>query len=190
LDTRRNILDTAMRLFLDCGYSKVTVADIAAAASLASPTVYASTGGKAAILATLIEESMSDANVDETLSGVRKSRSGEEVLRVAAHGVRLDNERYHDIVQVMKDAAAVDAAAAEILARSDTGYREALGQIARRLRMLKALKDAVTEASATDILWFYLGHEAWHLLVADRRWSWDHAEQWLTAQAAGALIKP
>jgi AcrR family transcriptional regulator len=178
-----------MRLFLERGYGIVTVADIAAEASLATPTVYGSTGGKAAILATIIEESMRDPIVDETLSAVRKSASGDEVLRIAGHGVRVDKERYHDIVQVMKNAAGVDGAAADILARSDAGYREALAEIARRLRSLKALRRGITEVRATDILWFFLGHEAWHLLVAGREWSWADAEEWLTAQAAAALLK-
>ena len=178
-----------MRLFLERGYGKVTVADIAADTALASPTVYASTGGKSAILGTLIEESMSDPIVNETLSAVGKSESGDEVLRIAAHGVRLDIERYHDIIQVMKHAASLDDDAADILTRSDRGYRAALGEVARHLDTLKALKGGVTEARATDILWFLLGHEAWHLLVAERQWSWDEAEQWLTEQAAAALLK-
>jgi AcrR family transcriptional regulator len=188
-DTRRNILDTAMRLFLEHGYGKVTVNDIAAEASLAVATVYASAGGKAAILSTLIDEAMGDPIVEETLSAVRKSRSGEEVLEAAVHGIRVDNERYHDVVEVMKNAAAVDAAATDILQRSDTGYRQALRQIARRLRTLKALKAGVSEGRATDILWFYVGREAWHLLVADRQWPWDEAEQWLRDRTAEALIK-
>jgi AcrR family transcriptional regulator len=189
LNTRKKILETAMRLFLDHGYGKVTVGDIAATASLALPTVYASTGGKAAILATLIEEAMRDPIVDQTLSAVRKSKSGEEVLGVCARGVRTDNERYHDIIEVMKYAAAVDANATDILQRSDAGYREALGQIARRLRTLEVLPAGVTEAKATDILWFYFGREAWHLLVADRGWPWDDAEQWLLTQATFALVR-
>ena len=57
-ETRRNILDTAMSLFLEHGYGKVTVNDIAAAASMAAATVYASAGGKAAILSTLIDAAM------------------------------------------------------------------------------------------------------------------------------------
>jgi AcrR family transcriptional regulator len=188
-DTRRTILDTAMRLFVERGYSKVTVNDIAAAASIATATVYASAGGKAAILATLIEEAMGDPIVEETLSAVRKSRSGEEVLRAAAHGVRVDNERYHDIIEVMKNAAALDAAATDILQRSDIGYRQALAEIARRLRTIKALKVGINEGRATDILWFFLGREAWHLLTADCRWSWDEAERWLMEQASNALVK-
>jgi hypothetical protein len=146
---------------------------------VASPTVYASTRGKAAIL---------DAILEETMSAVRRSRFGDEVIRIAAHGVRVDNERYHNVVQVMTRAAAVDADAADVLARSDAGYRDALGQIARCLRTLKALQRGVTETQTTDILWFFLGHEAWHLLVADCQWSWDDVEQWLTEQAARVLL--
>jgi AcrR family transcriptional regulator len=190
MDTRRTILDTAMRLFLEDGYGKVTVGDIASQASLAVPTVYASTGGKATILATLIEEAMQDPIVEETLSAVRKSKTGSEVLVATAHGVRIDNERYHDIIEVMKYAAAVDKRASEILAQSESGYRQALGPIARRLRALKALPTGMTEGRAIDILWFHFGPEAWHLLIAGCEWSWDDAEQWLLAQASAALIAP
>jgi AcrR family transcriptional regulator len=189
LDTRRSILDAAMRLFLEHGYGKVTVGDIASSASLALPTVYASTGGKAAILGTLIEEAMRDPIVDETLAAVRKSKSGDDVLKIAAHGTRVDNARYHDIIEVMKYAAAVDKNATDILQQSDAGYRQALGQIAQRLRVLEALPAGMTEARATDILWFYYGREAWHLLVADRGWAWDDVEQWLLSQATAALIR-
>jgi AcrR family transcriptional regulator len=177
-----------MRLFLERGYGKVTVADIAAEAALASPTVYASTGGKAAILATLIDESMSDPLVDETLAAVNRCESGAEALRVAVHGVRLENERYHDIVQVMKNAAAIDAAATDILTQSDDGYRQALGEIASRLAALQALRAGLNKRRATDILWFYFGHEAWHLLVTRRGWSWSAAEQWLLTQGSVALL--
>lgn len=177
-----------MSLFLEHGYGKVTVNDIAAAASMAAATVYASAGGKAAILSTLIDEAMGDPIVEETLSVVRKSKTGEEVLAAAVHGTRRDNERYHDIIEVMKNAASVDAPATKILQRSDAGYRQALSQIARRMRYLKVLKAGLSEARATDILWFYVGREAWHLLVADRRWTWDAAEQWLTEQVAEALL--
>ncbi|OBK42517.1 TetR/AcrR family transcriptional regulator [Mycobacterium kubicae] len=188
LATRRKILDSAMQLFLEHGYGKVTVGDIAAAASLALPTVYASTGGKAAILGTLIDEAVKDPIVDQTLSAVRKSKSGNEILGIVAHGTRVDNERYHDIIEVLKHAAAVDANAAAILQQSNDEYRRALSHVARRLRTLKATPAGMTEARITDVLWFYFGHDPWHSLVADRGWPWDDAEQWLLAQATMALL--
>jgi hypothetical protein len=38
-------------------------------------------------------------------------------------------------------------------------------------------------------MWFFLGHQSWHMLVAGRHWSRGVAEQWLTEQAAAALLK-
>ena len=73
--TRATILATAMRLFLQHGYGKVTVNEIAQEANLAVPTVYASTGGKSAILSILIDEAMADPVVEETLSAIRKCHS-------------------------------------------------------------------------------------------------------------------
>ena len=187
-DTRATILAAAMRLFLEQGYGKVTVGDIAREATLAVPTVYASTGGKSAILATVIDAAIRDPIVEETLSAVHESRAPHDVIDLTAHGTRVDNERYHDIVQVMKAAAAIDESATEILTRSDREYRRALSRIARRLHEMDALKSGVTKQRATDILWFYFGREAWHLLVFDRHWSWDDAERWLSKQASTALI--
>jgi hypothetical protein len=42
----------------------------------------------------------------------------------------------------------------------------------------------LADRQAVDILWFYLGYEAWHVLVSERQWSWDDAELWLGEQAA------
>ena len=51
--TRQAILDAARALFIERGYARTTVADIAAAARVAVPTVYVSVGTKPAILGEL-----------------------------------------------------------------------------------------------------------------------------------------
>jgi hypothetical protein len=73
---------------------------------------------------------------------------------------------------------------------SDRRVRRALVVTSRRLRDLSALKPGLTPGKATDVLWFYLGHQAWHLLTADQGWSWDEAEQWLGEQASSAPLDP
>jgi AcrR family transcriptional regulator len=188
-ETRATILATAMRLFLEQGYGRVTVSDIAREAATAVPTVYASTGGKSAILATLIDQAMRDPVVEETLTAIRESQVAREVIRLTAHGVRTDNERYHDMIQVMVAAATIDETATATLLRSDRLYWESLAQTTARLRDLHALRPDLTFDQATDILWFYFGHRAWHLFVAERRWSWDDAERWLAGQASLALLR-
>jgi AcrR family transcriptional regulator len=184
------ILDAARRLFLGHGYGKVTVQDIACEASTAVPTVYASTGGKAAILGILIEEAMGDPIVGETLAMVDQCGDARDAIAELVHGVRVDNERYHDIVAIMKDAATLDETAAGVLERSDAYYRQCLERAVDHIRETGALGAGLTRERAADIAWFYLGHDAWNLLAVVGRWSWDDTEQWLTGQLTAALLGP
>jgi AcrR family transcriptional regulator len=187
-DTRANILTAALGLFVERGYGKVTIGDIADRAGVAMPTVYASTGGKSAILSTIINEAVRDPIVEDTLAAVRRCREPDDVIRLLAHGTRVDNQRYHDVIQVMKTAAAIDDSVAAIVIQSDREYLRALSYIARRLHEMHALRAGLTVRHATDILWFYFGHDPWQLLVFDRHWSWDDTEHWLAEHAALALI--
>ena len=189
-DTRARILDAAMRLFVDKGYGKVTVNDIAREAGVAVPTVYTSAGGKTAILATVIDEAVRDPVVDATLAAVREAREPHEVINLIANGTRVDNERYRDIIAVNRTASVVDESATEILERSNAAYRRALAEAVPRLREIKALPTHFTDERATDALWFYFGHQSWHTLVTELGWTWDEAEEWLREQAATALLKP
>jgi hypothetical protein len=91
------------------------------------------------------------------------------------------------MIEVMKTAAAIDDSATSILERSDRIYRRALGQVVPRLHELNGLQPELSKQQAVDMLWFYLGHHAWHVLVSERHWSWDAAEQWLADQATTAL---
>jgi len=189
-DTRARILDAAMRLFVGKGYGNVTVNDIAREAAVAVPTVYASAGGKTAILATIIDEAVRDPVVDATLAGVRRAGDAREAIRVLVHGVRLDNERYHDIIRVNRTAAAVDENAMEILVRSDRIYRQALADVLPRLRELAPLRDDLTDQHAADLLWFYLGHQSWLTFVVELGWTWDEVEKWLRTRVETAVLKP
>ena len=70
-----------MRLFLEHGFGKVTVVEIAKEAAVAMPTLYANIGSKATILSTLIDEAVTDPIVDETFSAILDSRSAEKSSR-------------------------------------------------------------------------------------------------------------
>ncbi|MFI6338872.1 TetR/AcrR family transcriptional regulator [Streptomyces sp. NPDC050535] len=188
--TRAAILDAATRLFLEHGYANVTVPQIAKLAGTAVPTVYASTGGKGAILTSLIEDGLQSTAAGETLALLRQTDVPREVLTAAAHGTRVDNEQHHRIVRVMVSAAHTDQHAAAALARANQAYREALAAVTQRLRELKALRPDLTPTRTTDILWFYLGHHCWHGLVVEQGWSWDTTEEWLAQQVAAALLSP
>ena len=77
--TRRRIVDAAARLFVRDGYSETSIADIAAAADVAVPTVYAGLRSKANILRAVVES---------TLRGDHEGGSLGQACRVEGDGGR------------------------------------------------------------------------------------------------------
>jgi hypothetical protein len=131
---------------------------------------------------------MSDSVAEETLAAAGATRDPREVVAVTTRGVRVDNERHFPLLRVLVTAAALEATAVETLTRADRVYREALAKVAARLKDLEVLKEGLTIDRATDILWFYLGHQSWRVYVTDCGWSWNETEEWLAGQVSTAVL--
>ena len=186
--TRAAILDTARVMFLDRGYTNVTVGDIAKAARVAVPTVYASTGGKAAILSALLEPAVHDPSVEESLAIVASAEDGARVIDATATGTRRTCERHWATLYGLMRHALTEPAAHEVIEATLASYLGALTVVADRLVALDALKPGIDRDEAIDLLWFYLGRSPWFTLVGERGWTFDRAEAWLAGAARQALL--
>jgi AcrR family transcriptional regulator len=186
--TREAIVESALALFLERGYENVTVTEIAQAASVAVPTVYASTGGKATILSTLIKPAIGDPAAHETLTAVADADEPETVIGLAAAGTRRAHERHWRVIYGLLRHTPAEAAAREVAEEGVRAYLAALDVIAGRLVELGGLRNGIDRKTAVDVLWFYLGQGAWFTLVGDRGWSFDRAETWLADSARHALL--
>jgi AcrR family transcriptional regulator len=187
--TREAILDCARRLFLVDGYANVTVADIAAAARVAVPTVYGSTGGKAAILRALLEPAVHDPAVGRTLADIAATDDPRRVVALAAAGPRDAHERHWELVWGLLHRNLAEPSAQAVLDESKADYLAVLMAVADRLIALDALKEDLDRAAAGDVLWFYLGRPGWYTLVGDRGWDFDRAEAFLAEAAQRALLR-
>ena len=170
------------------GYAATTVPQIARAAQVAVPTVYASTGGKAEILATLLEPLTNHPAAGETLSAVAACEDPVEVVRLTGEGARLTHERHSNLAFGLYPQSQAEPATARLRAEIVRAYQDALAVPADRLADLGALRPGLTRDDALDVLWFYLGHGAWNALVMDRGWTLRRARDWLTAAALAALL--
>jgi AcrR family transcriptional regulator len=187
--TRAAILQNARTLFLDRGYTAVTVSDIAEAARVAVQTVYASTGGKAAILSALLQPAVDDPSVDESLAAVASADDPRRVIDLTAAGTRRAHERHWDTVYGLVRHVPAEAEAREVIHDGITRYLTALTAVAGRLAALGALKPDIGPGEALDLLWFYLGQPPWFTLVGQRGWTFDRAEAWLATSARRALLR-
>jgi AcrR family transcriptional regulator len=186
--TRTAILTSARTMFLERGYVDVTVSDIAKAARVAVQTVYASAGGKAAILSALLQPAVESHIVDETLAAVAVADDPRRVIDLTADGTRRAHEGNWEILYGLFRHAPAETAAREVHNATITAYLDALGTIVDRLIRLNGLAPGLDRARALDLLWFYLGQSAWFTLVGDRGWSFDQAQAWLANSARHALL--
>jgi len=185
--TRAAILEASRRLFVNEGYEKVTVADIAKAARVAVPTVYGSTGGKAAILQALLQPAVEDPVVGQTLAEVAAMDDPAQVIAALAAGTRLNHERHWELIWSLYRHTLAEPCAVALYDEAKEAYLVAVTAVVDRLIALDALKPDREEA--VDVLWFYLGRPGWHIMVGDRGWDFDRAQAWLAAQARQALLR-
>lgn len=185
--TREAILSHARELFLRRGYAATTVPEIARAAQVATQTVYASAGGKAAMFTELLEPAINDPIAAEAMTAARQAEDPERVLELCATAARCGQERYWDIVYGLMRRPPDDELAQQAVGNVTAKCMEALDVIAQRLNDLGALEPGLSPDRAADILWFYFGPGAWSSLVGDRGWTFDQAEQWLLQAARREL---
>jgi AcrR family transcriptional regulator len=189
LATRAAILENAQALFLARGYAKVTVGDIAAAARVAVPTVYGSTGGKAEILRALFAPVVADPAVEQTITGIAATEDPGQVVAILAAGTRQAHERHWEIVWGLLYSNLSEPSVRPVLDESKEAYLGVLAEVADRIIALDALRPELDHAAAVDLLWFYLGRPGWYAIVGERAWDFDRAEAWLADATKHALLR-
>src|SRR5690349_4934219 len=80
--TRERILDAAKELFTARGVDKVTINDIASAAGVSAPTLYALFQSKPGILKAVVERSFFSARYADIAKQAETAREPKEVLRI------------------------------------------------------------------------------------------------------------
>ncbi|MGW3960936.1 TetR/AcrR family transcriptional regulator [Amycolatopsis sp. NPDC005003] len=186
--TRQAILDAARSLFAEHGYPATTIQEIAAAARVATATVYASVGGKAQLLEHLITLGAGDAELRQGTERVAASDDPAAIVRDSVANTRFAVEKYGDVFELMLVTARGDAAVAAAAGRAEEGFRATLRGVATRLGELDALPG--TAEQAVDVFAYYLDYTSWRRLVSQFGWSYPQAEEWLTGRITEALRIP
>jgi AcrR family transcriptional regulator len=196
-DRRARIVEAAQHLFLTQGYGATSIAAIAEAADVSTPTVYAQFESKAGILARMVGVAVAGDFDDAGLA--RERPDFEPVVgpgvdardRIAA-GVRLTrqiHERGARLVALAESVAGVDAAVGE-LARvlRDQSRSDALAVAsAFAPGELRAGLDAET---AADIIWTVGGADVYMMLVDHLGKTPDEYEAWLHDRMVDLLLPP
>jgi AcrR family transcriptional regulator len=193
-DTRRSIVATAARMFVETGYGATTIDATAAAAGVSRKTVFTSVGGKVELLKTALDWAV--AGDDRPVAMVDRP----EMRRLLAtdDAVDLLTGWAHVMVGIDVRAAALFSAL-EVAADSDAEARRLLDEyahqrlegarvIVKRLVELDVLTGVLPRADAVDVAWFGTDPVLFDRFVRLRGWSVSRFEAWLARLLVSQLM--
>ena len=190
--SRRHVLATAARMFMERGYSDTTVPAVARAAGVSPQNVYRAFGNKPGLLKAVFDVAMAGDDEPlammqrEALTRVREEPDPREKLRLYGRFVTDTAPRHTPIQLLARAAAATDPEAAAIWDQLCVERLHGMTLFARGLA--EHLRDDVTVDDARDLLWTHNSPELYDLLVNARGWLPEKFGRWLSASLIAALL--
>lgn len=192
--TRRRILETAHRQFLDTGYHATTVSALAGAARVSPQTIYNTFGGKAEVLKAIYDVLLAGddeqiaLNDRPEIARVRAQRSASATLRAYAGVSRMVFERVGPLIGVvLAEGAGADTELGAFMATIDHERRIGNTGVVRHIADRFGLGDGVDPEPAVDHIWTLTSAENADRLVRRCGWSLDSYEGWLAVGLISGL---
>jgi AcrR family transcriptional regulator len=194
--TRALIVTAATDLFVHKGFEATTIAEVAAAAGVARPTVLATFGSKPALLKTVLDEAL--AGDDEPapvrdrpwFAPVWQATTAREVTTAYAGVCLLIASRAGLVVEAMRRASDSSPELAELWQGWLRGRRAGAEMVVRRQVVLDALRPDLTPQTAGDVLWTLNDPDLHVSLVGQRGWPPEQFRRWLAGTMAALLLDP
>jgi AcrR family transcriptional regulator len=188
LQTRREILLSARRLFAERGYAATSVNDIAEAAGVAVQTIYARAGSKRGMLMGLLELIDEEAGVPEAAAAIATGTTPGAVICAQIALTRTLQERCGDIIGALFAAAVVEPEIEQVVAEGMRRHRHGAAVTVERIVDLGGLREGMLPRDAAALLSAATTHYAWRELVEAHELSWDQAEQALSDALQRAIL--
>ena len=196
--TRRTIIDAATALFSERGYAAVSVDAIAAAAGVSRATVFASMGGKPAILREAFRAAFGRAAGDEDSPmpfvdrprsrAVRSIQSARGHLAGYAALVTEVFTSISGVYEAIREGSRSDADVGALWTEINDARRRGAATIVADVRARAALRRGSSTGSAADVVWVLNDPGVFHMLVHRRGWTTQQYTAWLTRALEAELL--
>ncbi|MFJ4109111.1 TetR/AcrR family transcriptional regulator [Oerskovia enterophila] len=192
--TRTRILDAAHELFVENGWTRTSVDDVARAAGVATQTIYYTFGTKHALFKELLDARVAGDHDDvatldrpwvhEVLAEPVPARH----LALHAAGARAVLDRVAPLLRVLRDAAPGLPALTDLWTANQDQRRTVAATLTAALARKATLRTS-TEAAA-DVTHTLLGPDTYGTLVLDLGWSPQAWQDWAADALARQLLAP
>lgn len=183
--TRTAVLDAARALFVERGYRRTTVQQIAEQAGVNVDTIYHAVGRKPELMRELVETSLSGqseavpAERRPYVIQIKEAATAGEKIDIYAAAITQIHMRMAPIFLALRDAALADEACRTLW--KDIADRRARNMVdfAADLRVTGELRDDLDDRRIADVIWSMNAVEYWVLLVEERGWTSAEFETWI-----------
>jgi AcrR family transcriptional regulator len=192
--TRREILRAAHDLFVEQGYARTTIADIARAAGVSAETIYATFRNKATVLARVWDVTIGGDDEDVVfherpeIQAIRNEPDLGKRFMMHARMSTATARRMGPFVLAVRAAAGAEPSAAQMLAEMGRQRYVGMGVMAHEAAATGQL--AVTEQECRDVIWTMTDGMLWHQFVVERGWTDEQYADWLGRVWVATLVKP
>ena len=190
---RTRIVEAARDLFLQQGYGRTTVTDVARAAGVSVETIYGAFGTKAGLLHRAWDITIGGDDQEivfherpEVLA-IRAEPDLGRRLRLHARLSTKTAERIGPFQLMVQAAAGADPAAAAML--DEMGRQRLAGMSLMAAEVAATGQLAVDEEECRDVLWSMTDGTLWHRLVVERGWTSERFAEWLGEVWVHALVR-
>ncbi len=192
-ETQRAILRAAHDLFVEQGYGRTTIAQVAERAGVSPETIYATFKNKATLLHRTWDVTIGGDDEEVVfherpeVMAIRAEPDLAARFMMHARFSTATARRMTPFVRSVHGAAASEASAAQMAAEMDEQRLAGLTVMAREAAATGQLK--VTEEECRDLIWATTDGHLWHQLVVERGWSDEQYADWLGRMWVNLLVQ-
>jgi AcrR family transcriptional regulator len=192
--TRRRVLEAGFRLFVDRGYARTTIAEVAKEAGVSPETIYLTLGGKRGLLEGVIEMAIAGEDDPPTRenpwwAAVAQLPSAHDRLeKMVEYSCRILS-RTRPIHAVIRGAADKEPFAAAL------GKRLLHDRVTNQTERIRQhlgddLRQGLSVSEAGQRYCALTSPELYHMLTVEFGWTADHHSKWLTDLLENELLGP
>jgi|SRR5215217_265201 AcrR family transcriptional regulator len=190
--TRARILDAASDLFLERGYARTTMKDIAERADVARDTVHAIFGNKARVLTALIDVRLvPDAGVDNITQrpealAIRDEADQGRQIEMFARFIAGISTGLRPVFEVLRTASAVEPEMARVFVEMDRYRMINMQTYAKWIAAHGPLR--VSTRRAGEIVWALASPDVARMLCEEIGWTESQHARWLADTLIRTLL--
>lgn len=191
-ETQRAILSAAHDLFVEQGYGRTTIAQVAERAGVSPETIYGTFRNKATLLHRTWDVTVGGDDEEVVFHErpeVKAIRTEPDLAKRFMLHARLSTataRRMTPFVRSVQGAAASEPSAAAMAAEMEQQRLNGISVMAKEAAASGQLK--VSEDECRDIVWAMTDGHLWHQLVAERGWSDEQYADWLGRTWVALLV--